>query len=114
MRRPRRCLEVAMKRSIGIVLGLITTVVVLGIVAAFVFVHFDWNRAKPWLAERVSQAIGRNVAIDGDLLVRWQRDPQLHGWRAWVPGANISAAKVTVGNTQWASSRFSPQPIASS
>jgi uncharacterized protein involved in outer membrane biogenesis len=90
-----------MKRIIGTLLGLITTVVALGIVAAWAFVHFDWNRAKPWLASSVSHAIGRNVAIDGDLLVRWQRDPQVHGWRAWVPGANISAAKVTIGNTQW-------------
>jgi uncharacterized protein involved in outer membrane biogenesis len=91
-----------MKRCIGFVLGLITTVVVLGIVAAWAFVHIDWNRAKPWLTASVSRAIGRNVAIDGDLLVRWQRDPQLHGWRAWVPGANITAAKVTVANAPWA------------
>jgi len=91
-----------MKRSIGILLGLVTIVVVFGSVAAYVFAHFDWNRAKSWLASRATQAIGRDVAIDGDLRVRWQRDPELTGWRSWIPGANISAYKVTVGNTPWA------------
>jgi len=91
-----------MKRNLVILLSLFATVVVLGIIAAWAFVHIDWNRTKPWLAATTGRAIGRKVAIDGDLLVRWQRDPQLHGWRAWIPGANISAAKVTVGNPPWA------------
>ena len=91
-----------MKRIAATVLGLIGVVALFGIVAAWLFVHFDWNRAKPWLAATASQSIGRDVKIGGDLLVRWQRDPQLHGWRAWIPGANISVAKVTVGNTAWA------------
>jgi len=91
-----------MKRSIGIVLAIISPVVVLGIVAAYAFVHFDWNRAKPWLAATTGQAIGRDIAIAGDLLVRWQRDPKLDWWRAWIPGANVSVSKVTVGNPAWA------------
>ena len=91
-----------MKRSLAILFGLIVAMVVLGIIAAWAFAHVDWNRAKPWLSTNVGAAIGRTVTIDGDLLVRWQHDPELHGWRAWIPGANISASKVTVGNPAWA------------
>ena len=91
-----------MKRNLAILLGLIAAMVVLGIIAAWAFSRFDWNRAKPWLSANVGAAIGRDVTIDGDLRVRWQRDPQLAGWRAWIPGASVTAANVTVGNPPWA------------
>jgi uncharacterized protein involved in outer membrane biogenesis len=91
-----------MKRSIGILLGLVAFVVVLGLAAAWAFTHFDWNRAKPWLSTTVGQALGRDVAIGGDLRVRWQRHPHISGWRAWIPGAYVTAADVTVGNPAWA------------
>src|SRR5450432_1773989 len=92
----------AMKRRHKILFGLIGIVVVAGVAAAVLVATIDWNRAKPWLTATVAQAIDRSVAIDGDLLVSWQRDPDLKGWRAWLPGPHVSAAKVTVGNTAWA------------
>src|SRR5437868_14603158 len=91
-----------MKRSFAILLGLIGAIVALGIAAAWMFVHIDWNRAKPWLGTTVGEAIGREVRINGDLHVSWQRDPQLEGWRSWAPYAMVRASDVTVGNTGWA------------
>ena len=91
-----------MKRIHKILLGLIATIVLLCVVATVLIATFDWNRAKPWLTATVGHAIGRSVAIDGDLVVNWERDPNLSGWRAWVPGPRINASGVTVGNTQWA------------
>ena len=37
-----------------------------------VILTFDWNRIKPWLNDKVSQAIGRPFAINGDLMVTWK------------------------------------------
>ena len=94
-----------MKRSGKIVLGVVGALALLGVVAVILVVTFDWNRAKPWVAETVGHAIGRSIAIDGDLRVSWQRDPELRGWRAWLPGPRVSASGVTVGNTDWAKQR---------
>jgi AsmA family protein len=90
-----------MKRSVKILLGAVAVILALSVIAFIVIANFDWNRAKPWVVEKVGHAVGRTVSIDGDLRVTWQRDPLLHGWRSWVPGPHVSAAKVTVGNADW-------------
>jgi len=61
--------------------------------------YFDWNRAKPWLNERVSGALGRSFAVGGDLSVEWRRhaDPQA-GWRGWIPWPELAARDVRIGN----------------
>lgn len=68
-------------------------------VAVIAFAYFDWNRAKPWLNERVSSALGRSFAIGGDLSVEWRRhaDPQA-GWRGWIPWPELAATDVRIGN----------------
>lgn len=64
---------------------------------------FDWNRAKPWLNEKVSEATGRRFAINGDLILTWQRaEPATGTWRDWVPAPRLSAHDVTLGNPEWA------------
>ena len=63
---------------------------------------FNWNRARPWLSERVSQALGRAVAINGDLTVNWHRN-HADGWlRALVPWPQFTARDVSIGNPAWA------------
>lgn len=86
------------KIAVGIVGGLALVVVVLGVVIA----TFDWNRAKPMINERVTAAIGRPFAINGDLSVQWTREPDEGGWRAWVPWPHVVANDIAVGNTDWA------------
>ncbi|MFI4969545.1 MAG: AsmA family protein, partial [Lysobacterales bacterium] len=70
-------------------------------IAAFM-ASFDWNRAKPWLQTRVGAAIGRDVAITGELRANWS-------WRdaegAWSPGLRFAAADVQVGNPDWAKAK---------
>lgn len=86
------------KIAIGIVGGLALVVLVLGVVIA----TFDWNRAKPMINERASAAIGRPFAINGDLSVKWEREPDEGGWRAWLPWPHVIANDISVGNAPWA------------
>ena len=68
-------------------------------------VTFDWNRARPWIDDKVSDAIGRPFAINGDLRVGWRRPASEQGWRAWVPWPRFSARNVTIANPDWARTR---------
>ena len=86
------------KIAVGIAGGLVLLVVVLGVVIA----TFDWNRAKPMINERVTAAIGRPFAINGDLSVQWTREVDEGGWRAWVPWPHVVANDISVGNPDWA------------
>ncbi|MEN4921527.1 AsmA family protein [Achromobacter spanius] len=86
------------KIAIGIVGGIALMVAVLVVVIS----TFDWNRAKPMINERASAAIGRPFAINGDLSVQWQRQPDEGGWRAWVPWPRVIANDISVGNAPWA------------
>ncbi|WP_459616995.1 AsmA family protein [Bordetella sp. 2513F-2] len=91
-----------MSRTKKVLIGVLAGVVLLvgaGIVAV---ATLDWNRFKPMINERVSAAMGRPFAINGDLSVRWARMPTEQGWRAWVPWPHVSARDLTVGNTEWA------------
>lgn len=63
-----------------------------------VIVTFDWNRARPWIDDKVSDAIGRQFAINGDLHVGWRRPASERGWRAWVPWPRFIARNVTISN----------------
>jgi uncharacterized protein involved in outer membrane biogenesis len=92
-------------RTTGKVLAwFFVAVLVLCAVLAIFVATFDWNRARPWVDDKVSQAIGRPFAINGDLRVGWQHPAGEHGWRAWVPWPRFSAYDVTVGNPPWAAS----------
>ena len=74
-----------MRTSGKLALGLVISPVVI-VAAAVIFVlTFDWNRAKPYLNDHVSQAIGRAFAINGDLMLTWKKPEGETGWRAYVP-----------------------------
>ena len=94
-----------MKRSRKILLTLSGAVLLLGSIAVIVMLTFDWNRAKPWLTDQVGRSIGRSVVIDGDLSVDWRRRTEATGWRSWLPGPHVTATGLTVGNTDWGTSR---------
>jgi uncharacterized protein involved in outer membrane biogenesis len=89
-------------RPIKILLGLLATLLVV-VVALIIFVlTYDWNRARPWINHKVSDSIGREFAIDGDLSVRWhQGDASESGWRRYVPRPEISAREVHIANPHW-------------
>ncbi|WP_297836059.1 AsmA family protein [Pseudomonas sp.] len=76
-------------------------IVVVLAVLAIVIVTFDWNRIKPILNEKVSEALHRPFAINGDLAVLWEREQDQGGWRAWVPWPHFVAQDLTLGNPDW-------------
>lgn len=89
-------------RVIGKTAAWIIGILVVLIVALVVFiVTFDWNRARPWINQRVSTEIGRPFAIRGDLKVGWQRPRDETGWRAWVPWPSVTANDIAIGNPDW-------------
>lgn len=90
----------AMKKGVVAVLVVLPMLVLALLVG---IATFDWNRARPWIAEQVSAALGRPFAIDGALSVGWRRDSTKSGWRAWVPHLQVSAEQLRLGNPPWAS-----------
>ncbi|KRE89361.1 hypothetical protein ASG87_03200 [Frateuria sp. Soil773] len=91
MRRSRKVLT----WTIGVLLAL---VVVLVLVVAL----FDWNRLKPVINDKVSQAIGRPFTINGDLSVAWRRDASAGWLHALVPWPEFTARQIAIGNPAWA------------
>jgi uncharacterized protein involved in outer membrane biogenesis len=90
-------------RRIGkIIAWLLATLVILIAALAIFILTFDWNRARPYVNDKVTQAIGRPFAINGDLKVGWRHPVGERGWRGWVPWPRFSAANITVGNPDWA------------
>jgi uncharacterized protein involved in outer membrane biogenesis len=79
----------------GIVLALI-------VIAILFITFFNWNRARPLIDDKVSAAIGRPFAINGDLSVHWARNPDAGGISAWVPWPRFTARNISVANPAWA------------
>src|SRR5450830_1848637 len=64
---------------------------------------FDWNRARPYINEKVSESTGREFVIGGDLQVQWKQGLKTEpGWRRYVPRPIISAQDVRMSNPDWA------------
>lgn len=80
---------------------LATLLLVLAGVMLFL-VLFDWNLLRPTINEKVSAALNRPFAIEGNLSVVWQREPEEGGWRAWVPWPHFAAEQLVLGNPEWA------------
>ena len=67
--------------------------VVLGALLAVV----DWNRAKPWINDKVSEATGRHFAIEGNLSAAWRwPQPLEEGWHRWIPGVKVQAEQLVM------------------
>jgi len=90
-----------MTRPRKILAWIVGTLVVLIAVLVVVIATFDWNRVKPTLNAKVSEALHRPFAINGNLDVLWAREPQEGGWRAWVPWPHFVAEDLTLGNPEW-------------
>ncbi|CAB3795283.1 hypothetical protein LMG28688_04071 [Paraburkholderia caffeinitolerans] len=89
-------------RTLAKIFAWLVAVVVVLVAGLGVFIYtFDWNRARPFVNDKVTQAIGRPFAIVGDLKVGWHRPPSETGWRAWVPWPRFSASRIEVANPDW-------------
>ena len=93
-----------MSRPVKITLGIVGVLVAIPVIAIIILLTFDWNRAKPWLNDKVSDAIGRPFAVNGDLIVKWRGAEGETGWRSWIPWPRLVARDISIGNPDWARS----------
>ncbi|MCV9921451.1 AsmA family protein [Pseudomonas sp. BT-42-2] len=90
-----------MTRPARIFTWIFTSLISVLAILVVVIATFDWNRAKPLLNEKVSEALHRPFAINGNLAVQWRTEPEEGGWRAWVPWPHFIAEDLTLGNPDW-------------
>ncbi|MEJ2897048.1 AsmA family protein [Bordetella avium] len=76
-----------------ILIAIILVLLALPVALVIVVSNLDWNRFKPVINEKVTAAIGRPFAIQGDLSLTWGRSA---GW-----GAYITASDIRIANTDW-------------
>ncbi|MFT4242283.1 MAG: AsmA family protein [Acidovorax sp.] len=87
------------RRALRWLLGVLAVLLALLVAAAVVLAHWDWNRARPWINDKVSEATGRRFAIEGDLSADWHwPQPLEQGWRRWVPGVTVQAKQLVMDN----------------
>jgi len=91
------------KKSKKILLSILGILVAIPIIAIVFILTFDWNRARPWINAKVSDAIDRPFAIRGNLEVEWQRPaetmaPGQRSWRDHIPWPHLIANDTHVGN----------------
>jgi uncharacterized protein involved in outer membrane biogenesis len=90
-----------MPRKSKIALAVGGTVVAIPVIALVVLMNYDWNKARPWLNAKTSEAIERKFEIRGDLSLTWEKQPRAardRTWHDWVPWPHLVARDVHVGN----------------
>ncbi|CAM4177980.1 AsmA family protein [Bordetella muralis] len=90
-----------MTRTKKVLIGLGSVIIVLVAALVVVIALFNWNYFKPTINNKVSEAIGRPFAINGDLTVQWQRPGDMPGWQGWIPWPHVVLNDVTLGNPPW-------------
>ena len=83
--------------SLWLLLGIIS----LTAICVLILLNMDWNRAKPWLNERTSEALGRPFSIRGNLALSWEKPlsgPETAtGWRGQIPWPHLLAQDIHIG-----------------
>ncbi len=81
------------------VLGVLAAIIAIAVV---VLLNYDWNKARPWLNAKASDAMGRPFAIRGDLSLKWEHPDAATGksatWRDHIPWPHLIARDVHVSN----------------
>lgn len=88
-------------RRTRIALAAAGALIALPVLTLAIVANADWNRARPWLNEKVSEALDRPFAIRGDLVLSWEQRPlpaQDRSWRDYLPLPHLVAHDVHVGN----------------
>ena len=90
-----------MSRRTKIVLAVVGVLVAVPAIALAILLTYDWNKARPWLNARTSEAIGRPFTIAGDLSLTWEKaamSERDRTWHDWIPWPHLVAKDVHVGN----------------
>ncbi|HLI18106.1 MAG TPA: AsmA family protein [Rhodanobacteraceae bacterium] len=85
-----------------ILIWIVVAIAVLLIAAVLFIALFNWNSVRPWMGQKLSSSVGRPVAINGDLTVGWERNPDAGGLAHWVPWPRFTARDISVANPGWA------------
>jgi uncharacterized protein involved in outer membrane biogenesis len=90
-------------RRTRILLAVLGALAALLAIALVLLLNYDWNKARPWLNAKTSEAIGRPFVIAGDLHLSWERPsssmhPHDRTWRDFIPWPHLVANDVSVGN----------------
>lgn len=85
-----------MKRSHKVLAWIAGVVVALILLLIVLIATFDWNRMRPFISDKVSKAIGRPFAINGDLTVDWQRNRDGNWLASLVPWPEFTARDVSI------------------
>ncbi|WP_110601601.1 AsmA family protein [Salinicola lusitanus] len=79
-------------------LWVVAVVLIILVAMIVIILTFDWNRLKPTINQRVSEAIHRPFAIEGDLSLDWQRPEGESGWHGWIPWPHLRAEDIQLGS----------------
>ena len=91
----------ARPRRTRIALAVAGVLIAVPVVAVVALINYDWNRARPWLNDKVSEAIERPFQIRGNLSLTWERQVRAneqHSWSDYLPLPHLVAQDVHVGN----------------
>lgn len=86
-----------------IILAIVALLIAIPAIALAILLTYDWNKARPWLNDKTSEAIGRPFVIAGDLRLSWEKPAHAMSerdktWRDFIPWPHLVANDVTVGN----------------
>lgn len=90
-------------RTTKIVLSVLGLAIAIPAIALVILLNYDWNKARPWLNAKASEAIGRPFAINGDLSLQWEKPASTIAghdstWRDHIPWPHLIANDVHVSN----------------
>ena len=91
-----------MKRSRKVLAWIVGVVLAVLLILVVVIATFDWNRMRPFISDKVSKAIGRPFAINGDLTVDWRRDRNGSWLASLLPWPEFIARDISIANPPWA------------
>lgn len=80
------------RRRTSIALAAGAVVLAVPVVAIIALSSVDWNRARPWLNDKISAAIERPFEIRGALSLAWRQQD------SWLPMPHLVARDVHIGN----------------
>lgn len=85
-------------RRTRIALAVAGVLIAVPVVAVVAINSYDWNRARPWLNDKISDALDRPFAVRGALALTWQQPAVKQTWRDYLPWPHLLAQDVHLGN----------------
>ncbi len=91
------------RRRKAVALAVAAALIAVPAVALLALSSIDWNRARPWLDARTSEALGRPFLIAGDLSLSWDwpvsgTAGRAQTWRGMIPWPHLRATDIHIGN----------------